>query len=254
MAQVRMRPSTNMCPLKQSCACHTYECVWYAFNVTDTGSSNTEHTAGQQKQMKQSTIIIFSHLFTLDHRGRAQIHAVECWHAQPAHTPLQPTVAYASADAASSSGTHTHAELLRLPSTSRRRDGARVVVVVGISVVVVLGATGAVVVVVVVVVVVLIVAAVFFLAESSAFVFVWSVDGLLPLFDSVVSLSPFSCAVSATGPGLPEIPDPPGTSFLIGTELVGPGLPAGAATTIGVSGRASSTPETPCVWCLSFFP
>ncbi|ESS61823.1 hypothetical protein TCDM_10558 [Trypanosoma cruzi Dm28c] len=44
---------------------------------------------------------------------------------------------YASADTASSSGAHTHAELLRLPSISRRRDAARVVVVVGASVVVV---------------------------------------------------------------------------------------------------------------------
>ncbi|RNC33755.1 hypothetical protein TcCL_Unassigned03515 [Trypanosoma cruzi] len=50
------------------------------------------------------------------------------------HTPLQPTAVYASADTASSSGAHTHAELLRLPSISRRRDGARVVVVVGASV------------------------------------------------------------------------------------------------------------------------
>ncbi|RNF04564.1 hypothetical protein TcG_11122, partial [Trypanosoma cruzi] len=64
------------------------------------------------------------------------------------HTPLQPTVVYASADAESSSGAHTHAELLRLPSISRRRDGARVVVVVGASVVVVLGACVVVVVVV----------------------------------------------------------------------------------------------------------
>ncbi|KAF5218199.1 hypothetical protein ECC02_008848 [Trypanosoma cruzi] len=52
------------------------------------------------------------------------------------HTPPQPRVVYASADTASSSGAHTHAELLRLPSTSRRCDGARVEVVVGAAVVV----------------------------------------------------------------------------------------------------------------------
>ncbi|RNC51908.1 hypothetical protein TcCL_ESM10928 [Trypanosoma cruzi] len=80
------------------------------------------------------------------------------------HTPLQPTVVYASADAASTSGEHTHAELLRLPSISRKRDGARVVVVVGVSafmavslgtcVVVVVVVVGAIFLVVVVVVVV----------------------------------------------------------------------------------------------------
>ncbi|EKF28646.1 hypothetical protein MOQ_007599, partial [Trypanosoma cruzi marinkellei] len=64
------------------------------------------------------------------------------------HTPLQPRAVCASADTASSSGAHTHAELLRLPSILRRRDGAWVVVVVGASVVVVIGASGAVVVVV----------------------------------------------------------------------------------------------------------
>ncbi|RNC39717.1 hypothetical protein TcCL_NonESM10901 [Trypanosoma cruzi] len=91
------------------------------------------------------------------------------------HTPLQTTAVYASADTASSSGAHTHAELLRLPSISRRRDGARVVVVVGASVVVVLGATGAVVVVVVVVgarvvvVVVVVGACVVFVVVSGVF-------------------------------------------------------------------------------------
>ncbi|KAF5222514.1 hypothetical protein ECC02_004319 [Trypanosoma cruzi] len=75
------------------------------------------------------------------------------------HALLYFTAVYASADTASSSGANTHAELLRLPSTSRRRDGARVVVVVGASAVVVVGAcvvvvVGAFVVVVVVVVVV----------------------------------------------------------------------------------------------------
>ncbi|EKF38875.1 hypothetical protein MOQ_000909 [Trypanosoma cruzi marinkellei] len=68
------------------------------------------------------------------------------------HTPLQPTAVYASADTASTSGAHAHAELLRLPSILRRRDGARVVDVVGAPVVVILGASGASVVVVVVVV------------------------------------------------------------------------------------------------------
>ncbi|EKG08580.1 hypothetical protein TCSYLVIO_000269, partial [Trypanosoma cruzi] len=65
------------------------------------------------------------------------------------HTPLQPTAVYASADAASTSGAHTHAELLRLPSISRRRDGAWVVDTAGTSVVVLLGACVVVVVVVV---------------------------------------------------------------------------------------------------------
>ncbi|EKG08152.1 hypothetical protein TCSYLVIO_000707, partial [Trypanosoma cruzi] len=78
---------------------------------------------------------------------RAQIPAVSAGTHSP-HTPLQPTVAYASADAASTSGAHTHAELLRLPSTSRRRDGAWVVDTAGASVVVVLGACVVVVVVV----------------------------------------------------------------------------------------------------------
>ncbi|RNC43213.1 hypothetical protein TcCL_NonESM07126 [Trypanosoma cruzi] len=75
------------------------------------------------------------------------------------HTPLQPTVVYTSADTATSSGAHTHAELLRLPSISRRRDGAWKVVVVGASafMAVSLGASDVVVVVVVVVMVVVVV-------------------------------------------------------------------------------------------------
>ncbi|EKF26399.1 hypothetical protein MOQ_009909, partial [Trypanosoma cruzi marinkellei] len=92
------------------------------------------------------------------------------------HTSLQPRAVYASADTASSSRAHTHAELLRLPSISRGRDGGRVVVVVGASVVVVLGASGAVVVVegarVVVVVVVVgacVMAFVVLFTESSLF-------------------------------------------------------------------------------------
>ncbi|RNF04361.1 hypothetical protein TcG_10801 [Trypanosoma cruzi] len=90
------------------------------------------------------------------------------------HTPLQPRAVHASADTASSSGAHTHAELLRLPSISRRREGARVVVVVDASALLSasLGASGAVVVVVfvvgafVVVVVVVFVFAVGRLASS----------------------------------------------------------------------------------------
>ncbi|RNC41808.1 hypothetical protein TcCL_NonESM08583 [Trypanosoma cruzi] len=88
MAPVCMHPSSNVIPRKQLWACHACECVWDAFNVTDTGSSNAEHTAAQQKQMKQITIIVFSYLFTSDHSGRAQIPAAECWHAQPAYTSL----------------------------------------------------------------------------------------------------------------------------------------------------------------------
>ncbi|RNC43855.1 hypothetical protein TcCL_NonESM06420 [Trypanosoma cruzi] len=136
MVPVRMRPSTIMCPIKQSFACHAYECVWDAFNVTDTWSSNAEHTAGQQKQVKQNTIIIFSYLLL---RKTNEAHKSTWLSAgtHSPHTPLQPTLVYASADTASSSGAHTHAELLRLPSISRRRDGVRVVVVVGDCVVVV---------------------------------------------------------------------------------------------------------------------
>ncbi|EKF26127.1 hypothetical protein MOQ_010195, partial [Trypanosoma cruzi marinkellei] len=64
---------------------HAYQCVRDAFNVTDVGH-NAEHTAGQQKQGKQNTIIIFSYLL---HRTTTHAHtypAVECWHALPAHT------------------------------------------------------------------------------------------------------------------------------------------------------------------------
>ncbi|RNC42062.1 hypothetical protein TcCL_NonESM08335 [Trypanosoma cruzi] len=67
-------------------ACHTYECVWDALNVTDKGINNAEHTVKQRKQMKQNTIIIFYYLFTSDHSGRAQIPVAECWHAQLAYT------------------------------------------------------------------------------------------------------------------------------------------------------------------------
>ncbi|RNE97540.1 hypothetical protein TcG_13327 [Trypanosoma cruzi] len=89
------------------------------------------------------------------------------------HTPLQPRVVYASADTASSSGAHIHAELLRLPSISRRLEGARVVVVVGAPVVVVLGAC-------VVVVVVVVVGASAFFCSFAVTVFVCSVRPLYP--------------------------------------------------------------------------
>ncbi|RNC34663.1 hypothetical protein TcCL_Unassigned02527, partial [Trypanosoma cruzi] len=149
MAPARMHPSSTVRPRKLSCASRAYEFVWDAFNVTD-ARSNAEYTAGQRKQMKQNTIIIFYYLFTSDHSGRAHKSPYLTAGTHSPHTPLQPTVVYASADTASTSGAHTHAELLRLPSISRRRDSAREVVVVGASVVVVLGASGAVVVVVVV--------------------------------------------------------------------------------------------------------
>ncbi|RNC41622.1 hypothetical protein TcCL_NonESM08806 [Trypanosoma cruzi] len=86
MAPVHMHLSSNVIPRKNLYACRAYECVWDAFNVTDRGSSNAEHTAWQRKQVKQNTIIVFSYLFTSDHSGHVQIPAVECWHAQPAHT------------------------------------------------------------------------------------------------------------------------------------------------------------------------
>ncbi|EKF28854.1 hypothetical protein MOQ_007382 [Trypanosoma cruzi marinkellei] len=145
-----MHPSSNVIPRKQLCACHAYECVWDACNVTDAGSGK-EHTAGQRKQVKQNTIIILSCLVLRTKRDARKSPQLSAGTHSP-HTILQPRVVYASADTASSSGAHTHAELLRLPSISRGRDGARVVVVVGASVVVVLGASGAVVVVVVFVV------------------------------------------------------------------------------------------------------
>ncbi|RNC52047.1 hypothetical protein TcCL_ESM10771 [Trypanosoma cruzi] len=96
------------------------------------------------------------------------------------HTHLEPTAAYASADAASSSGAHTHAELLRLPSISRRCDGPRVVVVVGASVDVMIGAS-----LVVVVVVVVVGASVFVAVLVGAFVVVV----VVVVFAAVVSLS-----------------------------------------------------------------
>ncbi|RNC44307.1 hypothetical protein TcCL_NonESM05987, partial [Trypanosoma cruzi] len=115
--------------------------------MTDVGH-NAEHTAAaQQKQTKQKTIIVITLTLYIGPQWTCKSPWLSAGTHSP-HTPLQPTAVYASADTASSSGAHTHAELLRLPSISRRRDGARVVVVVGVSVdVVVLGASGAVVVV-----------------------------------------------------------------------------------------------------------
>ncbi|EKF29478.1 hypothetical protein MOQ_006736, partial [Trypanosoma cruzi marinkellei] len=134
------------------------------------------------------------------------------------HTPLQPRVVYASADAASSSGAHTHAELLRLPSISRGRDGARVVVVVGASVVVVLGASGAVVVVVVVVVGAFVVVVVVFDA-SICFSCSFS-DWFCPLCAPNVTVD-----VGFTGgtPGTsgPASPDAPDATWLLGVPPVG---------------------------------
>ncbi|KAF5217519.1 hypothetical protein ECC02_009620 [Trypanosoma cruzi] len=86
------------------------------------------------------------------HRTTVEVHMSQ-WLSAGTHSPhtsLQPTVVYASADTASSSGVHTHAELPRLPSISRRCDGARVEVVVGAAVVVMVVVVGAFVVVVVV--------------------------------------------------------------------------------------------------------
>ncbi|RNC40115.1 hypothetical protein TcCL_NonESM10447 [Trypanosoma cruzi] len=85
MAPARTHPSSNVTPRKQLCACHAYEFVWGAFNVTDAGSGK-EHTAGHRKQVRQNTIIIYSYLLTSDHSRRAHVPMVECWHAQPAYT------------------------------------------------------------------------------------------------------------------------------------------------------------------------
>ncbi|RNE96190.1 hypothetical protein TcG_13111 [Trypanosoma cruzi] len=190
MAPARMHPSSNTIPRKQSYACNEYECVRDAFNVADAGH-NAEHTARQQKQVKQNTIIIFSYLV---HRATTHVHKYPRLSAgtHSPHTPLQPTAVYASADAASSSGAHTHAELLRLPSISRRRDGAWVVDTAGASVVVVLGACVVVVVVVVgaCVVVVVVVVVVVSSVESSDSLFACSSDSLLSLDDPVVPLLP----------------------------------------------------------------
>ncbi|RNC37777.1 hypothetical protein TcCL_NonESM13045 [Trypanosoma cruzi] len=102
------------------------------------------------------------------------------------HAPLYPTVVHASADTASSSGAHTHAELLRLPSLSRRRDGAVVVVVVGASVfmAVLSGASGAVVVVVVLLAVGAFVVVVVFCTVESTFEIVADLSAALVFADS----------------------------------------------------------------------
>ncbi|ESS62782.1 hypothetical protein TCDM_09522 [Trypanosoma cruzi Dm28c] len=54
MAPVCMHQHIDMRPRKQLWACRAYECVWDACQVTDVGSKNMEHTAAQQKQMKQT--------------------------------------------------------------------------------------------------------------------------------------------------------------------------------------------------------
>ncbi|EKG00435.1 hypothetical protein TCSYLVIO_008617, partial [Trypanosoma cruzi] len=204
---------------KQLWACRAYWCVWYAFNVIDTGSNNAEHTARQQKQVKQNTIIIsliYLHPTTHAHKYpwlSAGTHSP--------HTPLQPRAVYASADAASTSGAHTHAELLRLPSISRGRDGAWVVDTAGASVVVVLGACVVVVVVVVgaSVVVVVVVVVVVSSVESSDSLFASSSDSLLSLDDPVVPLLPPAFNALDTSFGFvpilvdPGPPPPPFPSF-----------------------------------------
>ncbi|EKG01086.1 hypothetical protein TCSYLVIO_007935 [Trypanosoma cruzi] len=166
--------------------------------------------------MKQNTIIIFYYLFTSDHSGRTQKSTRLSAGTHSPHPSLQPTVVYASADAASSSGAHTHAELLRLPSTSRRRDGARVVVVVGASVVVVLGACVVVVVVVGAFVVVVVVS-----AAVSTFVSVCFEDG---------------------------VPDGPSS------ELVGPELTCATPFRFGLSGGAAVSFDPDNVTARTFEP
>ncbi|KAF5213879.1 hypothetical protein ECC02_013569 [Trypanosoma cruzi] len=196
MAPARTHPSSNVAPRKQLCACHAYECVWGAFNVTDAGSGK-EHTAGQRKQVKQNTIISLS---CLVHRTTADAHKSPRLSAgtHSPHTILQPRAVYASADTASSSGAHTHAELLRLPSISRRRDGVRVVFVVGAPVVVVVGGSGAVVVVIVVGDFVVVVVVVVVSAEASEFLSACSSDILVSLCVPVVSSVPSSSKITVT--------------------------------------------------------
>ncbi|KAF5217538.1 hypothetical protein ECC02_009595 [Trypanosoma cruzi] len=149
------------------------------------------------------------------------------------HAPLQPTAVHASADTASSSGAHTHAELLRLPSISRRRDGARVVVVVGTSVVVVLGASGAVVVVVVLLVVVFVVGAFVVVVVVVVVVFGFiSISALLSTCPAMTesdernepgSSSETSSVVSAgaVGPGLVGVLDDTAVTVLLFTFSLG---------------------------------
>ncbi|KAF5217202.1 hypothetical protein ECC02_009928 [Trypanosoma cruzi] len=163
---------------------------------------NAEHTAGQRKQMKQKTQSLFSLIYL--HRNTTHAHKSP-WLSAGTHSPHAPlyfTAVYASADTASSSGAHTHAELLRLPSISRRSDGARVVVVVGASVVVVVvGASGAVVVVVVVgafVVVVVVVA----LDVCTLTDFSFSLDGVDSSFPGLWSPPiPFPSPAPGSVPG-----------------------------------------------------
>ncbi|RNC31937.1 hypothetical protein TcCL_Unassigned05505 [Trypanosoma cruzi] len=70
------------------------------------------------------------------HQTTADAHkfpVVECWHAQFAHTSSAHSGVHQRGYDDLSSGAHTHAELLRLPSISRIRDGALVVILVGAS-------------------------------------------------------------------------------------------------------------------------
>ncbi|RNC40555.1 hypothetical protein TcCL_NonESM09968 [Trypanosoma cruzi] len=184
MAPARTPLFSTVCPRKQLCACRAYAYVWDAFNVTDVAHS-TEHTAGKRKQRKQKhnhhNCSYFIHRTTVDAHMSPWLSAGT----HSPHAPLQPTAVHASADAASTSEAHTHAELLRLPSTSRRRDGARVVVVVGASVfmAVLLGASGAVVVVVVVLAVGAFVVVVVFCTVESTFEIVADLSAALVFAD-----------------------------------------------------------------------
>ncbi|EKF29432.1 hypothetical protein MOQ_006785, partial [Trypanosoma cruzi marinkellei] len=85
MAPVRMHLSSTVRPLEQFYACHAYECVWDAFNMTDLGRI-AEHTSGQRKQKKQKTIIITLTLYIGPQQTHTNVPVVECWHAQSAHT------------------------------------------------------------------------------------------------------------------------------------------------------------------------
>ncbi|ESS55567.1 hypothetical protein TCDM_12950 [Trypanosoma cruzi Dm28c] len=55
MTPTRMRLPSSVRPRKKSCACR--ECVFDAINVTEK-TNNAGHTSGQEKQTKQTTIII----------------------------------------------------------------------------------------------------------------------------------------------------------------------------------------------------
>ncbi|EAN82175.1 hypothetical protein, conserved [Trypanosoma cruzi] len=115
-----MHLSSTVRPRKKLYASRAYNCVWDAFNVTNVGS-NAEHTAGQRKQTKQNDHHNYSYFI---HRTTVDVH-MSPWLSAGTHSPRS---------LSAHSGAHTHAELLKLPSLSRRRDGARMVVVVDASV------------------------------------------------------------------------------------------------------------------------